>query len=153
MAPLGASEHLIKRDRQFLRHGAMRLQAQFPPAFFDTVSLMHRRHVETADESHLAVANQNLAMVANAEVEKAQGIEPAALSPALAERVPKRVRQSHRAKRIDQHPHPRPPPARSEQGLAERGGGRTSVKYIKFQPDRFPGLGDRGQHPGQRFLS
>ena len=88
--------------------GTLDFQAHVPPAIVDAVAFVFRRDVEAADERHLFIAHEQLAMIADGQPFQGDRIELADFAARASQRIPKMVRTKNTSR-----PRPRAPaPAR-----------------------------------------
>src|SRR5262245_59962147 len=72
-----ASKHLIKRGSQLRGEGALNLQTQIAPTAGDTIAFEFGRDVEPTHKGDALIADQQLAVVTDAESIQRDGIENA----------------------------------------------------------------------------
>ena len=152
MPQLRAREHLVEGIRQMPGQRPVHVQSYVAPAARHAITHVFRRVVEPADEGHLLVAHQQLAVVAEQEPAMRLLVEPAELSPRLAQRLPVTVRQILRAPRIQHHIHLRAAPLRPHQGFEKAIARVTRAEDVSLQPHGVPRRLDGGEHGCEGFV-
>lgn len=96
-------EQNIERLAQRHRGPPVQLQPQIEPAAHHSVPIILRSDVETTDECHLVVDQQQFAVIADREAVERKRIEDANIAACSAEFVPIVRGQRACAKSVDQH--------------------------------------------------
>ena len=138
--PAGGKGVLQIRHRR-----APQLEPEIAPAPRHAIACVVAGNVEAADKADGNVADQQLAVVANGEAAKGNGIEPADFAAGRPKRLPEGVGQGDRSKRVHQDAHAHVA-ARGDSQVFEKHAARLIGREdVNLQINGCPGLVDGEQ--------
>ena len=154
LAPEGGDLiHAIEGCAQCCRQRTRNTQGDVAPPLLHTVAFVIRGNVVSAHEGDAVIANQQLAVVADAQAIEPQRIEHPRVTAGFTQRIPEVRGQCAAAETVHQHPYADAASCRRCEAVTHADPDARGLKDVGFQPHRQPRDGNRRQHVGEKHVA